>query len=65
MHFAVRNADKRWDITAQVQQRMQFDGGLVLAEPGPREQRKAEVDRGGVQRVQARVQIDANRIAGV
>ncbi len=44
---------------------MQFDGGLVLAESGPREQRKAQVDGGGVQRVQARIQIHADRITHV
>jgi hypothetical protein len=40
MHFPVCNTNKRWDISAQVEKRVQFDGGLVLAEPGPRKQRK-------------------------
>ena len=38
VHFAVGNADKRGNIAMQVQQRVHFDGGLVLAELGPREQ---------------------------
>ena len=65
MHFAVRNANKRWDIAMQVKQSVEFDGGLLLAEVGPREQRKTQVDGGGVQRIQACIQIDADRIARV
>jgi hypothetical protein len=37
MNVALCNADKRWDIAAQIQQRVQFDGGLALTESGPRE----------------------------
>src|ERR1019366_4909661 len=65
MHLAICNADKRWDIAAQIQQRVQFDSGLVLTEPCPREQREAEIDGGGVQRIQARVQIDADPIVDI
>ena len=65
MHFAVGNADKRGDVAVQVQQRVHLDGGLVLAELGPREQRQAQVDGGRVQRVQAVVQIHADRIGGI
>jgi len=36
--FAVGNADKRWDIAMEVEQRVHLDGCLVLAEPCPREQ---------------------------
>ena len=63
VHFAVGNADKRGDVAVQVQQRVHLDGGLVLAELGPRKQRQAQVDGGGVQGVQALVQVDADRIA--
>ena len=49
MNLAVRNADEGRDVAAQVQQRVQFDGGLVLAEPGPREQRQTQVDGGRIQ----------------
>lgn len=44
---------------------MQFDGSLVPPEVSPWEQRKTQVDGGGVQRVQACIQIDADRIARV
>ena len=53
------------DIAVQVQQRVHLDGGFVLPEFGPRKQRKAQIDGGGVQGIQALVQIDANRIVGV
>jgi hypothetical protein len=49
----------------KVQQRMHLDGRLVLAKSGPREQRQAEVDGGRVQRVQALIQVHADRIAGI
>jgi hypothetical protein len=64
-HFAIGDADKRGDVAMQIQQRMHLDGGLALAELGPREQRQAQVDGGGVQGIQALVQIDAHRIVGV
>ena len=65
VHFAVCNAYKRWDIAVQVQQGMQFDGSLVSPEASPWEQRKTQVDGGGIERVQACIQVDADRIAGV
>jgi hypothetical protein len=43
----------------QVEQRVQFDGGLVPAKASPREQREAKVNRGGVQGVEAGIQIDS------
>jgi len=46
----------------EVQQCVQFDGGLVLAKTGPREQRKTEVNGGGVQRIEAGIQIDSDRM---
>src|ERR1035437_5778731 len=65
VNLAIRNANKRGDVAVQVQQRMHLDGRLVLAKSGPREQRQAEVDGGRVQRVQALIQVHADRIAGI
>jgi hypothetical protein len=65
VHFAVGDADKRGDVAVQIQQRVHLDGGLVLAEPGPRKQRQAEIDGGRIQRVEALRQIDTDWIAGV
>jgi hypothetical protein len=38
-------------VTVQVEERMHFDGGLVLAESSPGKQRQAEIDGGGIQGV--------------
>jgi hypothetical protein len=65
MHRAVGDADKGGDVAMQIEQRVHFDGGFVLAESGPREQRKAQIDRGRVQGVQALVEVHADRILGV
>ena len=65
MRFAVGNADKRGDVTVQVQQRVHLHGGLAPAELGPREQREAQVDGGRVQSVETLIEIHADRIAGI
>ena len=44
---------------------MQFDGGFVPAEFGPRKQREAQVNGGGIQRVSGGLEIGAERILGV
>ena len=44
---------------------MHFDGGFVTAEFRPWEQRKAKVDRGGVERVQGLIQVHGDRIIPV
>lgn len=43
--------DKRGDRSPKVEQCMEFDGALAFAESGPREQRQAQVDRGGIEGV--------------
>jgi hypothetical protein len=37
VHFSVGNADKRGNVSVQVEQSVHLDGGLALAKPGPRE----------------------------
>jgi hypothetical protein len=49
----------------QVEQRVHLEGGFVLAEFRPGEQRQAEIDGGRVDGVQTLVRIDADRIRGV
>ena len=44
---------------------MHFDGGFVTAEFRRWEQRKAKVDRGGVERVQGLIQIHGDRFIPV
>jgi hypothetical protein len=65
MHFAAGNTDECGNVAVQVEERMHLDRAFVLAEPGPWKQRKAQVNGGRVQRIQALVQFDADRIGDV
>ena len=65
MHLAIGNADERGDIAMQVEQRMHLHRAFVLAEPGPRKQRKAQIDGGRIQHVQALIEVYADRIGGI
>ena len=50
---------------AQVQQRVRPDGSLGGAKRRPVEQAQAEIDGGGVQRMDARIEIQHRRLLGV
>src|SRR5690606_935873 len=65
VEFSVRDVDEARDSAAQIEQGMNFDGCLGLLEARPRKQRQAQIDRGGVQRVDALMQIEPERLAGV
>ena len=45
------NADKHRNIASQIELRMHFDGTFVAAMLSPREQRQAQIDDGGIQRI--------------
>ena len=49
----------------QIQQRMHLHRRLVLTKLGPRKEREAKIDGGGVQSIQTLVQIDIDRIARI
>jgi len=49
----------------QIQQHIHFDSGFVLAEFRPGKQRQAQVDRGGVQRIQTLIQVHTDRIGSI
>ena len=51
MQFALGEMNKGGDIAAQVQQGMQFDRCLGLAEAGPGEHGQTQVDGGGIDTV--------------
>ena len=59
---AVGDVNERWDRAAQVQQSMQLDGGLVRSKRCPRIHRQTQIDRGGVEGVDRRVQVDRQRV---
>ena len=52
------------DIAVQVQQRVHFESGFVLSKLRPGKQRQAQIDGGGVQCVQAVVEIHTDGIDG-
>src|ERR1017187_117759 len=49
----------------QIEQRVHFDGSLLLAKLRPGKARQAEIDGGRVQRVEAAIQFQAHGIARV
>ena len=65
MHTARRDNDDGGKVALQRQQGVQFDGGLVPPKRGPRKQREAQVNGGGVQRISRRSEFKAERLIGV
>ena len=65
VELAVRDVDEARDAAAQVEQGVQLDRALGLAELRPREQREAEVDGCRVQRVNRVRQFHAKAVLGV
>lgn len=57
--------DKAGDAAAQVEQGLQFDGGLGRAKRRPGKYRQAQVDGGGIQGVDRVGEFHLQRIAGV
>ncbi len=51
MQLSVGHVDEGGNVPVQVEERVQLDGALRLPEARPGEQRQAEVDRRGVERV--------------
>ena len=62
---AGRDNDDGRKVALEREQGVQFDGGFVAAEPGPRKQREAQVNGGGIQRVGGGLEIGEERIPGV
>src|SRR5882762_597914 len=58
VHLAIADVNKRGDVAAQIEQRMQLDGGLGRAEHRPRKYRQTQIDSRGVERVDGFLQID-------
>ena len=65
VNFASRDNDYGGKVASQVEQRVQFDSGLVTAKLGPREEREAQIDGGGVQCISLLFQFDSKRFVGV
>src|SRR6266536_260130 len=65
MHLVIGNANKSWNIAAQVQQGVHLDGSFASPEPGPRRQRKTQIDGCRIQSIQALLQFDAHGLADI
>lgn len=57
--FAMGYEDQRGNAAPQIHQGMEFDRSFVLAELSPREKRQAEIDGGGIERINRLFQLDA------
>jgi hypothetical protein len=63
--FAVRDKDYRRNAATQIQERVYLYGSVALAVLGPREQRKAQVDHRGIERVCSPLQFDTEAVANI
>ena len=61
-HLAVADVDERGNCAAQVQQRMHLHRRFGLPKWSPVEQTQAQVDGGGVQRVNRGIEFDGHRL---
>src|SRR6267378_8402906 len=59
------NAHHSWDVAAQVEQGVEFDGAFVFAELGPGKKREAQIDSGRIERVNSLVQSHAETVAEI
>ena len=62
---ARRDNDDGGKVALEGQQGVEFDGGLALPKRGPRKQREAQVNGGGVQRISGGLEFKAERFIGV
>src|SRR4030095_3516512 len=51
VHLAVGNMNERRNAAAHIQERVQFDGAFGAAKVSPGKQRQAQVDGGGIERI--------------
>ena len=65
MRLAVGDVNEAGDAAMQIQQGVQLDGGLDGAKRCPRMQRQTQIDGAGVERVDASIQIDSQRMLGI
>ena len=63
--LAVADMDKTGDIAAQIEQGMQFDGGLGRAKRRPWKHRQTQIDRCGIERVHRLGQIHPKGLVGI
>jgi len=65
VNSAGSNNDKGGNASAQIQERVEFDGGFVFPKFRPRKKGETKVDGGGVQRVNRLVEFQPKIVVGV
>ena len=65
MHTACGDNDDGGKFALEGQQGVKFDGGFGAAEGGPRKQREAEINGGGIQSVTGGLEFVAERFLGI
>ena len=65
MNTASGDNDDGGKVALEGQQGVEFDGGLVFPKRGPRKEREAQVNGGGVQRIGGGLEFKAERFIGV
>ncbi len=65
MNTARGDNDDRGKVALERQQGVEFDGGFVLPKRGPRKEREAEVNGGGVQGIGGSLEFKTERLIGV
>src|SRR5262249_51964731 len=65
MNFAVRDIDKHWDRTLDVDHGVEFHGSFGTPKVSPRKQSQTQVDRGRVQGIEGSLKIESQVRIGV
>jgi len=63
--LGMSDKDDGWNVAPQIEERVQFYGTFVFAEPGPREERQTQIDCRCVQSVSGLLQLDAEGFLGI
>ena len=63
--FPLGNLNKRRNISAKIEQGMEFDCGFVFSESSPREKRQTQIDGRGVESVNRLIQFDSEGLVGI
>src|SRR5215510_3214189 len=65
MNFAVRDVDKYWDRTLDIDHRVEFHGSFGASKVGPGKQSETQIDCGGVQRVNGSLKVQSEVRIGI
>ena len=65
VQLSVADMNEGWNASSQVQEGMKLDGGLALAEVGPRKHRKTKIDSGGIECIHSLVEFDSEIVVDV